>query len=209
MTEATPDIGPLRPAEIASASRLLATALLADPGWVHVVPNVQQRELALRAVTSMALRDSMPFGNVLAARVGGRLAGVAVWQPPGSYPMTVRRKARTVPAMTVLAARAPRSIRDLSRFGASLDAVFPTVPVWYLQALGVHPDLQRRGHGHRLVAPILTAAERSCVGCYLETAEPANIAYYQRLGFSLVAPVGPLYPGGPAMARMATRVSTT
>jgi GNAT superfamily N-acetyltransferase len=202
MTSAAPDISPLRSGETASASKLLAAALQNDPGWTYVVPDLGRRLTALHTVTRVALRDALGFGSVLAARDGDRLVGVAVWLPPGRYPMSGRRKLRTMPAMTALALRAPRDIRNLSRFGASVDAAFPAEPVWYLQVLGVHPDLQRRGLGNRLLQPVLTEAERSGVACYLETAEPRNVAYYQRVGFSLIGPPAPLYPGGPPMARM-------
>jgi GNAT superfamily N-acetyltransferase len=202
MTDDAPDISPLRGGEVASASRLLTAALRDDPGWTYVVPERRRRLAALNTITRVAVRDALVFGSVLAARDGDRLDGVAVWLPPGRYPMSRRRKMRTVPAMTALALRAPGDIRDLSRFGASIDAAFPVEPVWYLQVLGVHPERQRLGIGRRLLRPVLTEAERTGVVCYLETAQPDNVAYYQRLGFSLVVPPAPLYPSGPSMARM-------
>jgi len=199
---ATPDISPLRSNEVGAASKLLAAALQDDPAWGHVVPDDARRLTALKAITGVALRDAARFGSVLAARDAERLAGVAVWLPPGRYPMTNRRKLRTVPAMTALALRMSGDVRKLAELGASIDAVFPAEPVWYLQALGVHPDLQRRGLGQRLMRPVLAEAERTGVACYLETGLPRNVPYYQRVGFALLAPAGPLYPGGPPMARM-------
>lgn len=204
MTSAIPEISPLRSGETVVASRLLAAALRDDPGWQHVVPDGGRRLAALTAITRVALRDALAFGSVLSAREGEGLAGVAVWLPPGRYPMNARRKLRAVPAMAALAAHIPRDIRNLSRFGASVDAAFPPAPVWYLQVLGVHPDWQRRGLGQQLLRPVLSTAERTGVACYLETAKLSNIAYYQRFGFALMAPPGPLYPGGPLMARMTT-----
>jgi len=197
-----PNVSPLRSSEVPLASTLLAEALRDDPAWVHVVPDDGRRLTALVAITGVALRDALGVGRVLAARDGDRLAGVAVWMPPGRYPMTNRRKLRTVPAMAALALRMSGDVRKLADFGASLDAVFPTEPVWYLQVLGVHPDRQRQGLGQRLMQPVLTEAEAAGVACYLETGLPRNVPYYQRSGFTLIAPAGPLYPGGPPMARM-------
>lgn len=192
----------MRRGEIVAASAVLAAALHDDPGWVHVVRDDRRRRTALETLTRVALRDAVPFGSVLAAHDGGRLAGAAVWLPPGRHPMSGRRKLRTVPAMTALALRAPRDIRGLARFGAGIDAAFPTEPVWYLQALGVRPDLQRRGVGHALVRPVLAEADRTGAVCYLETAQSGNVPYYRRYGFRLAGPLAPLHPGGPAMARM-------
>ena len=202
MTAAPLEVSALRGAELAPAARLLAAALQEDPGWVHVVPDPGRRRIALTTVTRVALRDALPFGGVLAARENERLAGVAVWLPPGRYPMGARRKLRTAPAMAALALRTPRDIAALARFGASVDAAFPAEPVWYLQVLGVHPGMQRRGIGHRLLRPVLAEADRTATTCYLETAEPRNVAYYERSGFRAAAPPAPLHPGGPAMTRM-------
>ena len=202
VTGAPLEVSPLQRAELALAARLLAAALQDDPGWAHVVPDPDRRHVALTTVTRVALRDALPFGAVLAAREGDRLAGVAVWLPPGRYPMSVRRKLRTAPAMAALALRTPRDIAALARFGAGVDAAFPAEPVWYLQVLGVHPGMQRRGIGHRLLRPVLAEADRTTTTCYLETAKPRNVAYYQRSGFRVTAPPTPLHPGGPPMTRM-------
>lgn len=196
----------MRRSEIQAASALLAMALHDDPGWTHVVSAPRRRQLALRAVIGVAVRDALPFDGVTAAREGERLVAVAVGLPPGCYPLTPRRNVRTVPAMTALALRIPRDIRRLARFGASIDAVFPDDPVWYLQALGVHPERQGRGLGGQLLQRVLAAADDADVPCHLETAEPSNVTYYQRSGFSLITPLTPLYPGGPPMARMTRRV---
>lgn len=202
VTSPPPEISPLRHSEIQVASAVLTAALADDPGWTHVLPRSRSRQLALAAVTRVALRDALPFAGVIAAREAGRLTGLAVWLSPGRYPMSWLRKARTVPAMTALALRIPREIRQLSRFGDSIDEAFPDEPVQYLQVLGVRPDRQRRGLGRRLLQPGLAEADRAGVSCYLETSLPQNIAYYQRSGFSAMGPLSPLYPGGPPMVRM-------
>lgn len=199
---AAPEVSALRAAELASAARLLAAALQDDPGWAHVVPDPDRRRDALTTVTGVALRDALPFGAVLAAREGDRLTGVAVWLPPGRYPMSSGRKLRTVPAMTALALRAPGDVRALARFGAGVDAAFPTRPVWYLQVLGVDPAAQRRGTGGRLLHPVLAEADRTGMSAYLETADPQNVGYYERAGFRVTAPAAPLHPGGPPMTCM-------
>lgn len=202
MTGTAAVVSPLHRGEVALAAELLTVALHDDPGWRHVVPDPGRREVALRGLTGVAVRDALAFGGVLAARDDGRLLGVAVWLPPGRYPLSWRRKARILPAMAGLAMRVPHSIRDLARFGASVDAVFPSEPVWYLQILGVHPDTQRRGIGLQLLRPILAQANSIGVACYLETAQPHNSAYYQRAGFQELGPAAPLRPSGPPMTRM-------
>ena len=86
--------------------------------------------------------------------------------------MSARRKLRTAPAMAALALRTPRDLAALARSGAGVDAALPAEPVWYLQVLGVHPDLQRRGSSQRLLRPVVTQAHRTATTCYLETRDP-------------------------------------
>ena len=202
MTGAAAVVSPLRRREAAAAAELLTVALHNDPGWRRVVPDPGRRTIALRGIIRVAVRDALAFGGVLAARGDGRIRGVAVWLPPGHYPMSGRRKARTLPAMAALALRVPRDVRALARFGASIDAAFPPEPVWYLQILGVHPDAQRQGIGRQLLQPTLAQADRTGVACYLETAQPHNSAYYQRVGFQQLGTAAPLGPGSPPMTRM-------
>jgi GNAT superfamily N-acetyltransferase len=52
--------------------------------------------------------------------------------------------------------------------------------VW---AIGVDPAHQGEGIGRLLLAPILRAADGAGLPVYLETEEPATVAFYQRLGF--------------------------
>jgi hypothetical protein len=53
-----------------------------------------------------------------------------------------------------------------------------------------------------LLRPVLQTPDGDGVGCYLETGKRDNVAYYERLGFDLVAPGSPLYDTGPTMWRM-------
>lgn len=193
-------VRPVGRGERSSARDVLVDALDQDPGWTHVLPRAQDRRAALRSLVAIALADSGRHARV--AVVAGRVVGAAVWQPPGRYPMSGWRQARTVPRMLPMVARLGRRTADVQRFGAALDAAFPATPVRYLQILGVSPQAQGRGVGSRLVAAGLDAADAAADEVYLETGKPANIAYYERHGFALTAAMAPLYPGGPAMARM-------
>jgi GNAT superfamily N-acetyltransferase len=180
---------------------VLADALLDDPAWVHVVPDARQRRTALTALTGVAVRSAGEQVRVASSTDEG-LLGVAVWQAPGRYPLGRGRALRTaapaVPAMLRLGRRA----RDLQRLGAGLDAWFPDEPVRYLQALGVAPGAQGRGVGRRLVEDGLDVARTRHEPVYLETGKAENVGWYQDLGFTLLDPGRPVYPGGPVMWRM-------
>jgi predicted N-acetyltransferase YhbS len=52
--------------------------------------------------------------------------------------------------------------------------------------IGVDPSHHGQGVGSGLIRPVLARADAGNVPCYLETAQPTNVAYYRRLGFRVV-----------------------
>jgi ribosomal protein S18 acetylase RimI-like enzyme len=131
-----------------------------------------------------------------------RIAGVAVWLPPGGFPWSWRRKMRAAPALARVFAADPRHFPTFTRYGANAERTHPSDTYWYLVVLGVRPDGQRSGAGSRLMATMLERVDRARVACYLETSDPANVAFYERFGFVVTDPAVPLVPGGPSHVRM-------
>jgi predicted N-acetyltransferase YhbS len=67
---------------------------------------------------------------------------------------------------------------------------------------GVHPDVQRQGLGSRLMQLQLDAADDEGAAVHLETADRANVADYERFGFSVMDDTLELVPGGPTHVAM-------
>ena len=85
-----PDLGvaPLAPREVETASQLLARAFAQETHFSRILPDPRRRARTLAAVMRLSVRDAQPFGHVHAARrPGGELAAVAVWLPPGRFPL--------------------------------------------------------------------------------------------------------------------------
>ena len=78
------------------------------------------------------------------------------------------------------------------RFFSALAAIDPyhhrDVPPahWYVMVVGVAPEKQGKGIGRALLQPIIERADTAGQPCYLETAQPANVGLYERLGFRRV-----------------------
>jgi ribosomal protein S18 acetylase RimI-like enzyme len=64
---------------------------------------------------------------------------------------------------------------------------FAPEPHWYLAQLGVEPAQQRQGIASRLLAPMLSYLDAQALPGYLETENEANVAFYERRGFRVVA----------------------
>jgi ribosomal protein S18 acetylase RimI-like enzyme len=54
---------------------------------------------------------------------------------------------------------------------------------WYVMVVGVEPAAQGSGVGRALLQPIMDRAQAAGLPCYLETAQPNNVAFYEHLGF--------------------------
>lgn len=192
-------VAPLRARRRREAASVLTEALLADPAWTLVVPDEAERRPALRAVVSAALADSGP--HVRAVEHDAAVVGVAVWQPPGRYPMGTWRQLRAARHLVPLV-RSRAAAGPVRRLGDSLDSLFPATPVRYLQALGVAPAHQGSGIGGALLADGLQQARGEQVDVYLETGDASNVGYYERHGFVLLEPGRPVHDAGPVMWRM-------
>jgi GNAT superfamily N-acetyltransferase len=111
-----------------------------------------------------------------AYEVGG-FGGAALWLPPGSQP--------DEGALTALIEHAIR--RDIqSTMFALLHTMAehrPREPHWYLPVIGVDPMQQGRGLGRALMAPVLERCDAQGLPAYLESSNPRNVAFYERLGF--------------------------
>lgn len=172
--------------QIDAASITLAHAFNNDPTFRYFTPEQEQARInAIELFAKTALRYSQPYNHVYTTN---ELKGVAVWIPPGEYPLNDFRLLQL--GLYTL----PFKMR-LSRLGQFI-SLFLTIekhhkqdlsqPHWYLFVLGVSPTYQSQGIGSLLLQPILNQADREKLPCYLETSTEGGVRFYQRLGFEVV-----------------------
>lgn len=77
----------------------------------------------------------------------------------------------------------------------------PKAPHMYLFAIGTRKASRGKGLGKQLMAPVLEAADREGLPCYLENSNPANTGFYKSRGFEHVKFFEP-GPGGPPLEAM-------
>jgi GNAT superfamily N-acetyltransferase len=192
-------IDALSPELASEAGDLLAASHADYPPFRHLFPDPPRRRQVLRPFMSATARDAALHARAMAAYDDddGEIVGVALWMPPGTFPVSFWRKARMTPALLRAALSARGAFRAFARVGATLEKVHPHDSSWYLQAMGVHPRAQRRGVGRRLLSPTLALADESGLSCNLHTSDPANIAYYGRFGFEVSQPAIEVFAHGP------------
>jgi GNAT superfamily N-acetyltransferase len=72
-------------------------------------------------------------------------------------------------------------------------------PHWTLQYIGIRPGRQATGLGAAAAAPILSVCDHEALPCGLTSSNLRNVAFYERLGFHVVAEVQT--PDGQAVMR--------
>lgn len=183
---ALPTATPLRESDLPAAAAALARAFQDDPLQAYVFPDPAERAVRSPGHFVPLLRYGLQFGEVLTTT--GSPAGAAVWLGPDAWEITPERAAAAgldqLP--TILGSAAA------DRFFSVLAAVDPyhhrDVPAahWYAMVVGVEPEAQGRGVGRALLQPILDRADAARLPCYLETAQPKNVEFYEHLGFRRV-----------------------
>lgn len=138
----TATVRPTSRADIGLVVNVLAEAFYDDPLFTWMLPDDRTRRWRSRGVFGTAIRlEALPHGTVDVGWESGRIAGAAIWFPPGTWPSPTRTQLRTL----------PHYVRALGRrFGPASELVgafarvHPTTPNWYLYAIGVDPARQGR-----------------------------------------------------------------
>lgn len=129
-------------------------------------------------------------------------AALAVWLPPGAFPWSASRKLKAMPHLLRVLAAYPGRFPIFMRYGANAERSHPPGRHLYLVVAGVRPEAQRQGLGSRLIAQGLAIADEHGLPARLETADRANVPYYERFGFELTHDPLSLVPGGPTHVAM-------
>ena len=190
--------GSLKGDQLEEAVQVSVRAFDDDPFFEYLFPGEAQRHRSVATLHRTVLRHVAAVGVTRTAFVDDRIAGVALWVPPGKWPYSPMLQLRQL--FGSVSAFAPH-LSSLSRARPIMQAVVqahPKRPQWYLQLLMVDPPFQRHGIGGMLQTPTIEACDREGTFAWVETQKEENLAYYQRFGFTVVAEHRPV-PDAPAM----------
>lgn len=186
--------------DLPGVARVLGRAFRDDPLFLWLFPDDERRiAQGTRASALMAGFVYVPLGYsaLVEAREdddrGPVVRGAALWSPPAGEGGGAAAALRSLPHWLELVgpARLPRILRYFS----ALAAHAPREPHWHLQVLGADPAAGRSGIGTLLLRAGLERADADGAPVYLETMNPANVAYYTRFGFAVTDTVAE--PGTP------------
>jgi GNAT superfamily N-acetyltransferase len=178
------EIERLRPEDVDGAIEILARAFHDDPGALIVEPDPALRPAALTALFAPVVRQALPFGHVAAARLDGRIVGVATFLPPGHD--TATDEEMIAAGLLEAIAAAPAAAERMGPMLDFLEAQHVRAidgPHWRLEFFGVEPDLQGSGVGSRLIRSGHSVADAAGERCYLETFTQKNVDWYEKRGY--------------------------
>jgi GNAT superfamily N-acetyltransferase len=170
------------PDEQAQVVETLCRAFFDDRIYRWLVPDDDERRRSAAIFYKRFVDGCWPHGAVYAAGAG---AGAALWVPPGT-PLVTDEEAGALVNDLLDSVEGDAAAARMAQLLHMLDANHPAEACWHLAFMGVDPSAQGRGLGSRLLAAVLTQADRDRAPAYLEASSPENRRLYERHGFQTV-----------------------
>lgn len=191
-------VRPAGRADVPALAQTLARAFQDDPVFCWLQPDPARRSAAMPGFFSAMVRHHyLSGGGVEVATSAFGVGAAALWDPPGRWSQRAREQIPMVPAILRVFRGRLAAAHALSE---EMKANHPEEPHWYLAIIGSDPEVRGGGYGAALMRSRLDRCDAEAAPAYLESSNPANIAYYLRFGFELTgeftAPGGdpPLWP---------------
>lgn len=177
------EIVAVRPDDLEPAIDCLVPAFAADPITRFLLQDGPGYENRLRTFFSLLMGARMALGMpVIAARDASAIHGAAMGYTtaPPAWP------AEFAQAWEMFESAIPGIAGRMAAYEGIAEACKPHVPHYYLGVIGVDPAAHGRGVGKQLIEAFcaLSDSDEPSGGVYLETANPANVRFYERAGFA-------------------------
>ncbi len=184
----THPVAPVRTEQSGRVAKTLASAFQDDPALSWILPDPAKRRKVLPRFFAVMAEQSYRHGEVLASTgTQTGTAAAALWYPPGDMRDSVREYLwDSMRLLGLFGGALPRGLK----VAEAMHAHHPHPQTYtYLRYVGVSPEAQGKGWGGAIIrAGIERAASNGAdksKGVLLETAKPANVAIYTRLGFAI------------------------
>ena len=121
--------------------------------------------------------------------VAAGFEGASLWFPPGT------KNDEDALGQFVLETVAPERLAAMGTLAEQMQEHRLEEESWYLPMIGVDPLHQGKGIGAELMRRVLDETDRAGLPTHLESSNPANIPFYQRLGYEAAGKIQPTEEG--------------
>lgn len=169
--------------EVSEVAAALSRAFADDPVQQWLFDGADDVDRARTDFFHFFVEEYFGLGHTYVEQGTAHL-GAALWAPPDR---NVLRGSRIEDLLALVqSAVGDDTIPRLTELGRAGE-YRPAEPHFYLGILGVVPETQGSGLGARLVEPVLDQCDRAGMLAHLESSNPRNLGFYERLGFEVVA----------------------
>ncbi len=182
----SPQIVPTTRQTYCQAAQVLGKAFADEPVSVVIYRNFtpNRRAQALTVDFSAELVGSLRLGYPIQVNEDGKVVAAALIYPPDAYPPP--RLEQWIFLVKSVLGNGWYDVKSWLKWLIEVDKIHPTEAHYYLEYIGVEPTCQGKGYGSMIMEHLVAKADQEEVGCYLENANPRNIAFYQRFGFKVI-----------------------
>lgn len=162
---------------------MLVRAFTEDPCLRYLFPGDASWPSAAQAFFTYLFDKRLPYGTVWLTG-DGEVTAAALWQPPVHTVTEAQRGHEAVQEAQLRAKLPADSLERMHTYDEAVHILFPDQPFWYLGVLGSEPTLAGRGLGRAVMRSQATLSNAADLAV-LETTKAANVAYYERNGWSV------------------------
>lgn len=167
----------------------LAEAFQHEPAFSFILPDPAARERALQRAFRIIFAEDIKAGAIM---MTSQAEAVTAWRSPAQMHESRWEAIRTrLPYLLAFGTAIGRA----AQVAALIKAHLPAEGCWYLHYAGSHSAHRGKGFGSAAIRAGLARADAERARCWLETADPANLAIYRALGFEVACSWH--VPGGP------------
>jgi ribosomal protein S18 acetylase RimI-like enzyme len=180
-------LGQLRRTDLRTAALIASRAMRDNP--VHVrtfaIDDAERRRRALERFLMPILFGLYQRGLIYGAYLDDALVGICGIARPGFCQPKPLEKLSVLPAV-IFGNPFGAALRVLN-WTAAWAHRDPAGPHWHLGPVAIEPCVQRQGIGSALLTAFCVHMDAYGAVAYLETDRPANVRFYERFGFAIVA----------------------
>ncbi len=150
-----------------------------DPLYVWLYPDAAERPLRLREGFELVLECGLPRGHLYA---NAERSAVAIWTAPD---VELMDESEGTAFLQLIRSQIGDRADEVAAGLSALSAHRPAEPHFTLHNVVVRADAQGRGVGAALLAPVLARCDEDGLLACLDSSNPRNVPFYERLGFEL------------------------